>query len=778
MDKSVAPPGGVLTTQGGGRMKGRLLAAGVTVLLLATGAARATSHFVLRDFGHEKMKPPSSIPLLVVTAQYAGKPTLAHPNAFYDELVFNQLRPPSVNGYFMENSRGRFFWSRAGQGTIGPFQLPAAVGQETNDKKRPARVIEAVMASGFNFAQFDVNQDGKVTGNELAVLIIESYPSGARRATDPACIKTGGSSVDVCVTVLLVGDRPSLFLLAHELSHFLRTIDLYGRWDTDDNLNAGCTLMGPMIDGADGRGAVHLDPWHKLQLGWAEPRIRALSSSGGETLQAANLAPDAAVILYDPARGPGEFFIVEYRSPRQQGFNYDGSVCGEGVAIWHVLHDGNRNPAMIPNLVGADRPGQFPGVYLEGAPTLQRGGNRLWGSGATTPVLRWLDGTPTGKVIRVDAFAPGAPSVKVWWTPLVALPGVRSGRSERTIERNIAGNPDELDVFYQGPDGALATTWAVGPWQAPSPVAPPGVARSNSPLGAVIRGGQIHVFFLRPDGAVATTWARPGGRTWAAPIAITSPGAARGDSPLAAVVRGDQVHVFYIGPDGAVATNWAVGAWQTPFPITPPGAAGPGSQLKAMLRGGDQLHVFYQGPDGALGTTWAVGPWQKPYAITRPGAGRPGSPIAVALRRDDLHVFFVRPDGAVATTWSDRGSQIWAAPIGITPAGAARGDSPLAAVVRGGDQLHVFYIGADGALATNWAVGAWQTPFPITPPGAAGPGSRLDAVVRRDQLHVFYQGADGALATNWAVGPWQRPFPITPPGSGVPSSPIVAVTGP
>ena len=36
-------------------MKTKALAAGVAVLLVASGAAYATWHFTLRDFGHEKL---------------------------------------------------------------------------------------------------------------------------------------------------------------------------------------------------------------------------------------------------------------------------------------------------------------------------------------------------------------------------------------------------------------------------------------------------------------------------------------------------------------------------------------------------------------------------------------------------------------------------------------------------------------------------------------------------------------------------------------------------
>lgn len=370
-----------------------------------------TAQVTLQDFGYEKVKAPQSVPLLVITAQYESCPLLAHTNPEYDSLIFNPFIPPSVNGYFLENSKGRFFWSRAGQGTIGPFPLPASVGQETNDNKRPAKVIEAAMTSGFNFAQFDANSNGKVEGNELSVLIIESYPSKAARGTDPRCIKTSGSSVEVCVTVLLLGDRPSLFDLAHELSHFLGTKDLYGRWGVD-NLHFGCTLMGGPVGGADARQSVHLDPWHKLQLGWLEPQIRAINSFGVPTLPAANaVASDSAIILFDPQRGPNEYFLLEYRTSRQQGFHYDRDVCGNGLAIWHVVQDGKKDPVSVPNLTGNGA--TYLGVFLESAPMFQRGGNQLWGSGAIIQRLRWLDNTQTNTCLFVRPFSDGDSNIVI-----------------------------------------------------------------------------------------------------------------------------------------------------------------------------------------------------------------------------------------------------------------------------------------------------------------------------------------------------------------------------
>jgi hypothetical protein len=59
------------------------------------------------------------------------------------------------------------------------------------------------------------------------------------------------------------------YQIAHELSHSPGTIDMY-------NTGAGnnlLTLMGACPFFTDDRGTVHLDIWHKLVLGWAEPRV-------------------------------------------------------------------------------------------------------------------------------------------------------------------------------------------------------------------------------------------------------------------------------------------------------------------------------------------------------------------------------------------------------------------------------------------------------------------------------------------------------------------------
>lgn len=375
----------------------------------------------LKDFGFGRKKvPTSNRPLLVILIEYDGKPTLGHQPNEYDEIIFNPLRPPSINGYFTEVSNGRFHWSRAGRGIIGPIRLSAADAGLPHER-RMATVIDAAGKNGYNFDFLDKNSDGFVTTEELGVLVIENIPNAATRATAPSCFKPTGSQVSLCLAlninrqwylgVSFVGDRPQMMTIAHELSHQLGAIEMYGQWNFN-SLHTNCTVMAGISGGADDRQTYHLDPWHKLQLGWSEPRIHALNSAGSATINAANsVRPDAPLILYDPQRGAREFFILEYRTQFSPGTNYDKNVCDSGLAIWHVVQDENKDPRTMPNVRQGGNP--ITAVYLEGRPTLIRTGATFWKSGDLTPNLLWLDGTRLDARLRVLPYDARATQINV-----------------------------------------------------------------------------------------------------------------------------------------------------------------------------------------------------------------------------------------------------------------------------------------------------------------------------------------------------------------------------
>jgi hypothetical protein len=314
----------------------------------------------------------------------------------------------------------------------------------------------------------------------------------------------------------------------------------------------------------------------------------------------------------------------------------------------------------------------------------------------------------------------------------------------------VSRRPDHLDVFWIGPDGSVGSTWwnmAEGAsWEnhAPFPIAPPKVAGPGAPVAAVARGPeQLDVFWIGPDGAIGSTfWNAAPGMNWGdhAPFPITPPGAAQSAGLAVVSRRPDHLDVFWVGPDGAIGSTWWDAApgmsWgdHAPFPITPPGAARPGSPVAAVARGPDHMDVFWIGPDGAIGSTWwdaASGMnWgdHAPFPITPPGAAQSAGLAVVSRRPDHLDVFWVGPDGAIGSTFWDAAPGLgWAdhAPFPIAPPKAARPGSPVAAVARGPEQLDVFWIGPDGAIgSTFWNAAPGMNwgdhgPFPITPPGAA-----------------------------------------------------------
>jgi hypothetical protein len=254
----------------------------------------------------------------------------------------------------------------------------------------------------------------------------------------------------------------------------------------------------------------------------------------------------------------------------------------------------------------------------------------------------------------------------------------------------------------------------------------------------------LDVFWIAPDGAIASTWwdAAPGcGWGDHQPFTVSPPGAAGPGSDLTAVSRNpQQVDLFWIGPDGAVGSTWYNTAhgqsWgdHQPFPVTPPGAAGPGSGLTSVGRTPNHVDVFWVGPDAAIGSTWwDLAPhcnWSdhQPFPITPPGAARSGSPLAAAGRtHDHVDVFWIGPDGAVGSTWWDAAPNCtWSdhQPFGISGPGSARAGSPLAAVARTPNHLDVFWAGPRDAIDSNWWDAApgcsWGDHPPFT---AAGPRS-------------------------------------------------------
>jgi hypothetical protein len=335
-------------------------------------------------------------------------------------------------------------------------------------------------------------------------------------------------------------------------------------------------------------------------------------------------------------------------------------------------------------------------------------------------------------------------------------------------------------------------------------------ATASSALNVVSRDSlRLELFWARNSGAIRSQWwAGAAGQSWGdhGPSDVVAAGATIPGASVTTVARTpDNLDVFWVAPNGSVMTQWWVaaadGGWGEhgpAFPIAPAGSARPGAPIAAVARTADNLDVFWVRPDGVVASQWwAAAPgagWgdHGPFNIAPPGSAEEGSAIAVVARMPDhLDVFWVTRDGAIGsnwwtaapgTSWADHGS------FRIAPAGSARPGSALAALARTPDNLDVYWVTPDGAVASNWwfaAPGAsWADHgwFTITPPSAVASAGGITATARTpNNLDVFWVAPDGSVGTQWwhaAAGhSWadHSPFAIAPPGSASPGSSITAV---
>jgi M6 family metalloprotease-like protein len=415
--------------------------------LCALLVCQIVSAQTLRDFGFDNMSAATSRlqgrPLLVILVEFSFASPLPFTNAQADSLIFGSSGK-TLNRYYLDASNERFRWSRAR--VIGPFRINSDAATQRalylmDNEVGISRVMRMVLeaearSNGFDIGKFDLDSDGKISAEELGILVIHNGVGEGGRGIDPSgCLQPAGASAAICGDAHRVSTVvPDLNTMGHELTHQLGAIDLYGR---NDAMHPGLTVMGASY-------SLNLDPWHKLQFGWVAPRIRPMSSPGSDVLWATQmLKSDAPVILFDPGRGPDEFFILEYRTrTSSKGAGSDGEIPAQGMAVWHVQHGPNHKPNVIS--------GVFTVVQL-GAPFLAEGSNLLWGSGTMTPPLRWFDGTSTKIRLFVNPFNDGSDSIRVTWGDQVSA---IYRQVPWKISRLGGEVPDPFAAFSQVP-GAL-----------------------------------------------------------------------------------------------------------------------------------------------------------------------------------------------------------------------------------------------------------------------------------------------------------------------------------
>jgi M6 family metalloprotease-like protein len=382
----------------------------------------------LAQFGYRSKKvtmgslpPTGGLPrLLIVLGEYSNFPdafTDVHPLEYYQRLGFGNPAPPfstddpvnpaSLGEYFRENSNGRFsgFSIPLTRRVVGPIRLGHFYNTDPGPEARSAAILDRVAREDpgvFADAEFDF--DDHVDTHELCVLLVENIPGAMPdiafnnpvsfyynvNAIQPSTKSWNPGTVRVWLAG--VGLLTPFYQIAHEVSHLLGTVDMYNTGMGNRDL----TLMSRYSFVSNDQNTVHLDMWHKLAFGWAEPRIYPLWPPDTAVVHA---GADGAIVLWDKHKQATEYFLIERRGRNLPGQKYDANFPGDGVLIWRVKQGVGG---------GADE------VAHLGAPNLALGGSGVWGAGQKTPVLSWSDGLSTGMSITVAGTADSG-AMRVTW---------------------------------------------------------------------------------------------------------------------------------------------------------------------------------------------------------------------------------------------------------------------------------------------------------------------------------------------------------------------------
>lgn len=412
---------------------------------------------------------------------FSTMPGITNANAYYRKIVFDLNTPRnnatmqpsgSVNGYLIENSKGAFFFTPATgtahpNGVIGPLAATQAqsdmitISNGANQTKQIEVALDLAVQNGFVLKDFDADGDGVVTETELFIIVIKANqqmnPNGDLRSTggenrgvtnySPPGQPANHSAV---FSGRFVGalEKVDFATLAHEVTHSLGTNDIYsiGKRYGGQNVefNSALTLMGETISSDFASRSFHLDCWHKMALGWTQPRIVSMKKGGIFTIPAAQTGGiNNPLLLYDPDKGSLEYFMIEYRTSQvNAGQTYDGQLRDSGVLLWHIQMAADfaspgvfqkrainiTSPWELTQFNGNNEAGEaiyvdndvLNAVWTEGPP-LPNGDPRIntaWQGAVTSPRLEWNAATTTNRpqapcYFYVHPFAPTDTTVTV-----------------------------------------------------------------------------------------------------------------------------------------------------------------------------------------------------------------------------------------------------------------------------------------------------------------------------------------------------------------------------
>jgi M6 family metalloprotease-like protein len=230
-------------------------------------------------------------------------------------------------------------------------------GSTIDDRNRQITKDALIAANAFvDFSQFDTNGDGVISATELHLIIVvagyersyTSSPCGSSvwghrwglGGTVPAPVLDGkvvGQTYaqfgeNHCSGAVGSGHEATIGIMAHELGHDVGLPDLYDTDGSSQGIGNWSIMAGGSWGGVTypGDSPAHFDPWSKYFEGWISPTL-VNGTLVNEPITQSATTPDFYQFLPGTPTS-GEYFLIENR----QRVNYDMSVPGSGLLIWHI----------------------------------------------------------------------------------------------------------------------------------------------------------------------------------------------------------------------------------------------------------------------------------------------------------------------------------------------------------------------------------------------------------------------------------------------------------